>query len=274
VKGLKIKIGFIGGGNMGAALIAVILRKRLLTRYQIGVHELDSARLKGLKKKFKIVSFGSNAELVQRSQTLLLAVKPQQMVEVLEEIKPHLRKDHLILSIAAGLDTDFFQKRLPSGTRLIRIMPNMGAMIGEGAAALFATPVATRSDRALALKIFSAAGKAIFVETEELLDAVTAVSGSGPAFVYLFIDSLIEAGEVNGLPRELGKMLVLQTLVGATKMVEGSVEPIASMIEKVASKGGTTEAGLKVMAERGFRGLIHETIDAATRRAKELRCTS
>ncbi len=256
---------------MGEALIAALLRKKIYRSNQIGVHEPDSERLKRLKKKFKISSSESNAELVDQSQTLLLAVKPQQMAEVLGEIGPHLKKHHLILSIAAGLDTLFFLTRLPAETRFIRIMPNMCAMIGEGAAALYATPAATRIDRALALKLFSAAGKAVFVEREELLDTVTAVSGSGPAFVFLFIDALIDAGERLGLPRGLGKMLVLQTLLGATKMVEISREEIGDLIAKVASKGGTTEAGLKVLYDERFREIIWRTIQAAADRAKSLR---
>ena len=142
---------------MGAALIAAVLNKKIASRAEIGVHEPDPARRKALKKKFRIVSFDSNAALVQASRTVLLAVKPQQMPEVLKEIRPSVDKNHLILSIAAGLDTDFFQKRLPAGTRFIRIMPNLCAMIGEGAAALYAIPEVNRGDRAFALKIFSAA---------------------------------------------------------------------------------------------------------------------
>ena len=256
---------------MGAALIAAVLNKKIASRAEIGVHEPDPARRKALKKKFRIVSFDSNAALVQASRTVLLAVKPQQMPEVLKEIRPSVDKNHLILSIAAGLDTDFFQKRLPAGTRFIRIMPNLCAMIGEGAAALYAIPEVNRGDRAFALKIFSAAGRAVFVDSEDQLDTVTAVSGSVPAFVYLFIDAMIEAGEKQGLPRELGRMLVLQTLIGAAKMIDRSPEPIPMMIERVASKGGTTEAGLSILTERGFKELIEETIRAATQRAKELR---
>jgi pyrroline-5-carboxylate reductase len=153
-------------------------------------------------------------------------------------------------------------------------MPNLCSMIGEGAAALYAAPGAAPKDRALAKRIFSASGKAIFVDREELLDTVTAVSGSGPAFVFLFIDALIAAGAARGLSEDLGKELVLQTLIGAAKMADASKDPIPEMIARVASKGGTTEAGLKVLEELDFRGLIDRTIGAANERAKELRCTS
>ncbi len=273
-KNKKVKIGFIGGGNMGAAIIAALIRKKAFKSSEIGIHEPDPARLKTLKKKFPVAVFASNADLVAHASSVLLAVKPQQMSEVLEEIRSAVTPKHLFLSIAAGLDTSYFQKKLPPGTRLVRIMPNLAALIGEGAAGLYAAPGATRGDRSLALKIFSAAGQAVFVDREELLDTVTAVSGSGPAFVYLFIDALLESGIARGLPRELAKKLVLQTLLGAAKMVAASEEPIPTMIERVASKGGTTEAGLKVLTEQGFRDLISRTIDAATNRAQELRCIS
>lgn len=269
-----VKIGFIGGGNMGAALISALIRKKIFKATEIGVHEPDAARLKSLKKKFPVVAFSSNAALAEAASTIFLAVKPQQMGDVMNEIASFITPKKLTISIAAGLDTSYFQKRLPVGSRFVRAMPNMAAMIGEGAAGLFAASNATKADRGLALKIFKAAGQAVFVEQESLLDVVTAVSGSGPAFVYLFIDALIEAGAARGLDRKLGKALVLRTLVGAAKMVEASQEPTSILIERVASKGGTTEAGLKVLGERGFVDVVRATIDAATERAKELRCIS
>lgn len=274
-KNRKIKIAFIGGGNMGSAIIAALVRKKIFTASQIGVCEPDAARLKALRRRFPVASFKTNADLVASSPVILLAVKPQQMGDVLREIRPVATKNHLFLSIAAGLDTPYFAQRLPEGARVIRTMPNMAAMIGEGAAGLYAGEHATRADKTLALKIFATAGKAVYVDREDLLDVVTAVSGSGPAFVYLFIDALIEAGVSRGLERDVSRELVLQTLTGATKMVALSQEPIAEMIQKVASKGGTTEAGLKTLAEAGFVKIVDETIAAASERAKELRtCTS
>ena len=271
---MRQKIGFIGGGNMGEALIASLLRQKIFQPSQIGLHEPDRERAKKIKSRFKLVLFQSNQELVQNTSIILLAVKPQHMSGVLQEIAPVLRTSHLVLTIAAGLDTKFFFKKLPPTTRLIRIMPNVCCLIGEGATALFAAPTAKASDRALASKIFSSCGKALFVEEEDLMDTVTALSGSGPAFVYLFIDSLIQAGENLGLDRKRGGELVLQTLLGATRMVESFSkygEEIGEMIQKVASKGGTTEAGLEIMADRGFTPLIQETIFAAAQRAKKIR---
>jgi pyrroline-5-carboxylate reductase len=274
VREKKLKIGFIGGGNMGEALIAGLLNKNVLRPGDIGVAEPDLARLKKLKAKYKILSRATNAELAATSEAVLLSVKPQQMTSVLNEIYPHLTPQHLILSIAAGLDSDYFRGKLPSKTRFIRIMPNLCSMIGEGAAALYAAPTATTHDKIFAKKIFAASGKAVFVESEELLDTVTAVSGSGPAFVFLFIDALIQAGAARGLAPELGRELVLQTLAGATKMVEASKDSIADMIGRVASKGGTTEAGLKTLADFSFTKIIDQTISAAADRAAQLRKTT
>jgi pyrroline-5-carboxylate reductase len=258
---------------MGEALIAGLLADKVFKAPEIGVFEPDGPRAKRLKSKYKIASFASNVDLAKASGTILLAVKPQQMGAVLEEIRGVLTPRHLVLSIAAGLDTGYFRSRLPEGTRLFRIMPNLASMIGEGAAALFAAPGTTPKDRALAKRIFSASGRAVFVEREELLDVVTAVSGSGPAFAFLFLDALIEAGAARGLAAPLGRELATQTLLGAAKMAAASKDALADMIARVASKGGTTEAGLKVLEDRQFRKTIDDTIGAAAERARELRCT-
>jgi pyrroline-5-carboxylate reductase len=264
-------VGFVGGGNMAEALIAALLKKKVYKAAQIGVYEPEPEKRKKLAKKYKIAVFDSNKKLASASSTLLLAVKPQQMSEVLEEIALSLKKEALLISIAAGLDTDYFFKRLPKKTRLIRVMPNVCAMIGEGATAIFSSSSSQPKDRALAMKIFSAAGKAVFVSSEEMLDVVTALSGSGPAFIFLFIEALIEAGEKLGLPEAVAKPLILQTFFGGAKMAETTQESIPDLIGKVTSKGGTTAAGLKILVERHFKELILETITAAVHRAKELR---
>lgn len=259
---------------MAEALISGLLARKVFKPREIGVFEPDAARLKKLKSKHKIVALPSNAELTRVSGTILLAVKPQQMGAVLDEIHGSLTSKHLVLSIAAGLDTGYFRSRLPGNIRLIRIMPNLCSMIGEGAAALYAAPGTTPGDKAVAKRIFSASGKAVFVDREDLLDVVTAVSGSGPAFAFLFMDAMIEAGAARGLPAALGRELASQTLIGAAKMAAASKDALTEMIARVASKGGTTEAGLKVLDDRQFRKTIDETIGAAAERAKELRCTS
>ncbi len=270
----KIKIGFIGGGNMAEALIAALLRKKIYAIKQIGVSEPNKDRIKFLKKKYGIVSFSSNQELAEASSILLLAVKPQHMTEVLEDLQPSLNKNHLLISIAAGLDTSYFFKKISPTTRFIRVMPNACALIGEGAAALYASPSSTAADRQTALKIFQAAGQALFVSDESLLDVVTAVSGSGPAFVYLFAEALIHAAQKRGLSATQARSLVVQTILGSGRMMEKTNEEPQSLIQKVASKGGTTEAGLTILTEGHFKDLIDKTIEKATHRARELRCIS
>lgn len=274
MKGKKLKIGFIGGGNMGEALIAGLLSHRVFKSSDIGVCEPDAPRLKKLKSRYKIASLPSNAQLVRASEAVLLAVKPQQMTGVLEEIRAELEVGRLVLSIAAGLDSAYFRSKLPPKARFIRIMPNLCSMIGEGAAALYAAPGTTPKDKALAKKIFAASGKAVFVDKEELLDVVTAVSGSGPAFAFLFMEAMIAAGAARGLDAALGRELAAQTVLGAAKMAAASKDALAEMIARVASKGGTTEAGLKVLSEKDLRGVVDATIGAATDRAKELRQNS
>lgn len=256
---------------MGEALIAALLRQKIYKASDIGVSEPDPTRQKYLKSRYKVRIFDTNISMTQAASILLLAVKPQQMSLVLAEIRGSLKPSHLVISIAAGLDSHYFIKHLPAGTRLIRVMPNVCAMIGEGAAALYATTSATQADRRLALRIFRSSGQAIFVEREELLDTVTAVSGSGPAFVFLFMEAILEEAQKLGLSEAAARPLLIQTVIGAARMIEKSSETIATLIQKVTSKGGTTEAGLKVLDEGLFTSLVSGAIRAAARRAEELR---
>lgn len=258
---------------MGAAILSALIRKKVFEPSEIGLYDPNRSRMKRLKR-LGIRCDPSNWELAAQASVLILAVKPQQMSSVLAEIAPKITKKHLILSIAAGLDSNYFLRRLPKQTRFIRAMPNMAALIGESASGLFAHPNATPADRRLAQKIFSSLGEAVFVKTEEQLDIVTAISGSGPAFVYLFAEAVISIADFLGLPQKLGTVLFTQTLVGAAHMLRRSTIPIREMILAVASKGGTTEAGLKVLADGRFRERIVQTIKAAVTRARELRCIS
>ncbi len=258
---------------MGTAILKALIAKKIFRPSAIGVFEPDLVRGKVLKK-LKVKIFTSNRELARASEVILFAVKPQQMGSVLAEVADEIGPKHLLLSIAAGLDSSYFLKRLSSEKskrRFIRIMPNLASLIGEGAAGIYAHPDATPADRRLAFKIFSAIGRAIFVDREEDLDAVTAVSGSGPAFVYRFAEAVLAASDRLGLPRSTALPLLTQTLIGAARMLETSKTPIADMIQAVASKGGTTEAGLKVLTERNFAETVEKTIEAAADRARTLR---
>ncbi len=274
MKKIQKQIGFIGGGHMGEAILAALLKKKLFSSTQIGLYEPDKKRAQTLKNKFKISVLDSNKDLVTSSRAILLAVKPQQAAQILQEIQEILTPQHVFISIAAGLDLSFFKKYLSPSIPLIRVMPNMCLMIGEGASVLYAPPPATEKDRGLAEKIFSAGGISRFVEREEDMDVVTALSGSGPAFMFRYIEAMINAGVLQKLKKSLSTELVIQTVIGAAKMILNSGEPIPNMIQKVASKGGTTEAGLQIMDQENFEDIIRKVIDSATQRAKELRCIS
>ncbi len=194
------------------------------------------------------------------------------MEEVLSRIKPHLTTRHLLITIAAGLDSSWYLRhlnRLPT-LRLIRVMPNLCLTVGEGASGLFATSGANQNDRTMATRLFSSSGKTVWLEDESLLDAVTALSGSGPAFVFSFLEALLKAGIAVGLSPEISRQLSFQTVRGALRLAE-TEKDLTDLIARVASKGGTTEAGLQVLESEGFSKTIQKTIEAAAARARELK---
>lgn len=253
----SLKLGFIGAGNMGKALLDALIQKKIYRASEIGVSTAHSP-------------FSSNVELVRRSQAILLAVKPQQMETVLEEISPFLKKGQLVMTIAAGLDSRFYRRFLPK-VELVRAMPNTPCLVGKGATGLYFSPPIRSQNRSKALRIFSAVGLVLPVQKESWLDIVTAVSGSGPAFVFLFAQAVTDAATKLGLPTLIAKRLFLQTLIGASTLADQTSESLSDLISKVASKRGTTEAGLKVLEKYHFGEIVAKTIFAATARAKTLR---
>jgi pyrroline-5-carboxylate reductase len=265
-----MKIGFIGAGNMAEAIIAGLLRKKIVTSSSITACDVSSQRLKVMQSRYRLKASPSLQVLAQQSDVIVLAVKPQQMKEVLGELKKEITPRHLVLSIAAGLDIPFFAKYLGQ-VRLIRLMPNTPALIEKGATAFFMNTACKKSDKKIVESIFSSIGIVMEVKKEKLLDAVTAVSGSGPAYVYSFINALVQAGIRVGLSQDVARKLVEQTVIGAAELLQQSQEDPESLIAKVASKGGTTEAGLKILRKKKFDSMILETVKAAAKRAAQLR---
>jgi pyrroline-5-carboxylate reductase len=200
---------------------------------------------------------------------IVLAVKPQNMQGALDELKPHLSHKPLIISIAAGVPLSILTNGLPDGMPIVRVMPNTPAIVLEGASALARGPNVTDSHMLQALALFSAVGKAIEVE-EKWMDTVTGLSGSGPAYVLLFIEGLIDAGVLMGLPRQISRELVLQTVLGTAKMVQETGNHPGELKDLITSPGGTTIRGLKVMEGKGVRGILMEAVEAATLRSLEL----
>lgn len=264
-----LKLGVIGFGNMATALVNGILKNQTLSQKQISFLEPDANKIKAVKKQFGIQSVSNLKELCEASNTLLLAVKPQSMNEVLTELKCHLR-NHLVITIAAGIPVSSYRKLLGPKSRIVRVMPNTPALIGLGASAYFATSNVTRSEKESVENLLHCVGIATAVKNEDLLDAVTAVSASGPAFVYQFAQAMITSATRFGLSAEIAKMLVLQTLRGATEMMVQSSDSPDVLTERVRSKKGTTDAGLNVLAKKGFAKIISACLTAARNRAREM----
>jgi len=260
---MKIKIGIIGGGNMGGAIIGGIHQA-----YDVAVCEQNKKRCQWLKKKYKVVT-GDLEKVIKRSQIIILAVKPQSFDDVLNVIQPILTKNKLIISIAAGITCEFIEKKLGSRIHVIRTIPNLPVQVGQGITGLCPGKAAINSDLILACRIFTHVGKTIVVE-EKWMDALTAVSGSGPAYVFLFIECLNNAAHSLGLDKNLGKELVLQTVKGSLELLECQNEEAGDLRAKVTSKGGTTQAAMDVFKKERFEKIFKKAVSAAKKRAKEL----
>ncbi|MDH3329183.1 MAG: pyrroline-5-carboxylate reductase [Desulfobulbaceae bacterium] len=263
------KIGIVGGGQMGEALIRGIIHSGLLSADKIMISDPDRDRCQYLLSTYSIKIADSAESLADTCSILILAIKPQIMTKVLDMYRQSISGKHLIISIAAGISIQSIEKLLGDTVKVIRVMPNTPALVLAGASALSPNSKATREDIDTALQIFSAIGTCFEVD-EKLLDAVTGLSGSGPGYVFAFIEAMVDGGVLAGLPRPVAEKLVLQTVYGSAKLAMESGEPPAVLKGRVTSPGGTTITGLHVLEESGFRGAVMTAIDAATERSKEL----
>jgi len=264
-------IGFIGGGNMAQALIKGLRGAGLYKAGDILVSDIRPQRLEYLKQQYDITTVENNSDIARRADIVVLAVKPQNIDEALEQIKDSIRTETLIISIAAGVRISKITKLLGK-VAVVRVMPNTPALIGEGASALFANEQAA-SRLAQTEKIFAAVGQVVVIDDEDLMDTVTAVSGSGPAYFFLLTEEMIKAAQGLGLSEKIAKKIVLQTFKGAALLAEQADkngETVQQLREKVTSPGGTTEAALKVFAESEFGSLVSAAIKQARNRGKLL----
>lgn len=257
-------IAVIGAGNMGEAII------KGLSKTKIIVSDKKKNRLKRIKKKIKINIVSNNTEAVKKADIIVLAVKPQDIEAVLNEIKGVVNTKKIIISIAAGIKTGKIEKSLSDKIPVVRVMPNMPALVGMGISVLCAGKYAKNKHMQIAKKIFVGMGKVLEVKKESLMDAVTATSGSGPAYIYLFIESLIDSSKKLGLNKTVAKELVLQTLRGAIELLDKTRQDPAKLRRQVTSPGGTTETALKVFKNEGFQRMILSAVKAASKRSKEL----
>jgi pyrroline-5-carboxylate reductase len=263
-------IAFIGGGNMSRSLIGGLLRGGA-DAGTIHVAEPDPGVGRQLEADFGVRVFAEGAAAATGAGIVVLSVKPQVMRSVCESIAPSLDKDHvLVVSVAAGVRIEQIDAWLGGGFPIVRCMPNTPALIGAGATGMHANSRAGAAQRAQAESILSSSGLTVWIAREELMDTVTGISGSGPAYFLLLIEALEDAAVAQGLPRETARALAIQTCLGAARLAAGTDEAPARLRERVTSPGGTTQAALDAFAEGGLRELVARAVAAATTRGREL----
>ncbi|MGA9026763.1 MAG: pyrroline-5-carboxylate reductase [Steroidobacteraceae bacterium] len=264
------KLAFIGGGNMAAALIGGLI-KRGLPAGNVVVADPSPDQLQRLTAQFRIRTAADNALAVSGAEVVVLAVKPQQMRAVAAGLAAHLGgQPPLVISVAAGIPHAALARWFGPRVAVVRTMPNRPALNGFGATGLYAPPSVGAAQRALAESIMAAVSATVWVEHESQMDTVTALSGSGPAYFFLFMEALEAAAHERGLPDEVAHRLTLETAYGAAQMARQSTESLATLREQVTSKGGTTAAALEVLDAAGLRAIVAHAVAAADRRSAEL----
>jgi pyrroline-5-carboxylate reductase len=267
---LSIKIGLMGAGRMATALARGLVRAEMVPPSAIVACDPSEDARRAFESEVPGSTVeADNAADVAQAGVVWLAVKPQQMTGALAAIQSAVRSDSLVVSIAAGITLDRLAAGLPQGQRIVRVMPNTPCLIGKGASGYALGKHAGKADGELVARLLSAVGAA-FEVPEKLLDAVTGLSGSGPAFVYSMIEALAEGGTAEGMPPQLALELAARTVAGAADMVLQTGESPTVLRERVTSPGGTTLAGLGVLRERGFSDAVKDAVQAATRRSAEL----
>jgi pyrroline-5-carboxylate reductase len=269
----KKKLGFIGGGNMTEALLKGLLASTYAAPKNILVSDLLLDRLDYLNKEYKVKTTDDNRKLVQKSDILILAVKPQTVKKVIESFSDLVDSNKIIISVAAGIPISLIEKTLDiEGKKkisVIRTMPNTPALVQEGATAICGSSHSSNLDLKIAHHIFKAIGQTVDIE-EIHMDAVTGLSGSGPAYIFMIIEALSDAGVKVGLSREVSNILTIQTILGSAKLARDSGKHTGELKDMVTSPGGTTISGLHMLEEGGVRTAFMNAVERATERSREL----
>ncbi len=260
---MKRSLAIIGGGNMGSAIL-----KSIRNKYKVSVCEKDHIRCAYLRQAFA-VPIRNLPELSSSSEIILLSVKPQDFESILKEMRGTVNSEQLVISIAAGITTGYIEKRLGKRIRVIRAMPNLPAQIQEGITAICRGRYAQKKDVDQAQEIFDCLGTTLLIE-EKRMDAITAISGSGPAYVFLFVECMVKAARLLGFDGPRAQTLVRKTLLGSMHLLERQAEDAAALRAKVTSKGGTTQAAMDIFFKNHLDKIFIEAIQAARKRAKEL----
>lgn len=266
---MDMRIGFLGAGKMAEAILAALIRNRVVPAASIAACEISAERRADLRKRYRIRMHESPAELVAASDAVFLAVKPQDLDALLADVAPALRSRHVLISIAAGKTLADLQKRAGRGARLVRVMPNLAVLVGEGMSAFCLGRHAKPADRRLAVRLLGCCGKVLELP-ERQFDAVTALSGSGPAFFAYVLSCLAKAAEDEGLSAASARLLAGQTMLGAGRYLLETGRDPAAFIQAVASPKGTTAAGLAVLDASDIAQVLKQTIRAAAGRSREL----
>lgn len=264
-----VRIGFIGAGQMATALARGFIAAGVATPDRVVACDVSLDAGRRFTEQTGAATGANSAEVLSRAEVIFLAVKPEHMSGVLSDLRPHLKPEHLIVSIAAGVSLAKMVDGLGATARLIRVMPNTPCLVGSGASAFARGGAASPQDGELVRGLLSTVGLAVEVP-EKLLDAVTGLSGSGPAYVYQIIEALSDGGVRVGLPRDIATKLAAQTLLGAAQMVLTTGQHPGALKDAVTSPGGTTIAGLHALEQGGLRGILMNAVQAATERSQQL----
>jgi pyrroline-5-carboxylate reductase len=263
-------VGIIGTGNMGEVLIRGLIQSGKVKKADILASDISQDRLKYISATYGIRTTTSNVEVVERASIVILAVKPQNIDALLDELSHSSHEQHLFISIAAGITAEKLASKMHHKSGIIRVMPNAPASVLAGIAALYPGRNVAPADLQRAVSIFECVGRTVVIRNEALMDVVTGLSGSGPAFVFLMIESLSDAGVQLGISRKESSLLAAQTVYGAAKMLIETGRHTSELKDIVATPGGTTFAGLKMLEKGNFRSTVMDAVEAATVRSREL----
>lgn len=266
---IKSKVAFIGAGQMGGALLRGMLGAGVLKAENVWVSDKDSEKTSRLKEELGVQTTSRNKEAVEKAEIVFLAIKPQQLEEVISETTGVLHKEQLIVSILAGVSTGLVGNKLGGGYHIIRVMPNSPALVGKSISVISRGREALPQEEKLVGELFSAVGEVVFLD-EDFQNKVTALSGSGPAYFYLLVEKLVEAGKRLDLSQEIASKLIFQTIAGAVEMLQKTNRSPEELRKMVTSPGGTTEAALEVFQREDFGEIVWKAVDAAVKRAQEL----